>query len=377
MDSRKMQWFLEQVNARRNPITEQQLDRFCRNPSGPILPEHLVETRRPHMDYGEVCTKVEIDLSGEPCYVIRGKTGRYRVDHGMREWQLANPYRPDAKGLIDTIINLGNDAVHDVTVIDFDRHNVPISRMEFATRSSSDGLGAADDLLFRGDSPLWNPHQDNEFPIGIDRQQNVFMTRTSRDPSGYKEDVTVRDLKTGARSTEIWFKDWKYFDQAFYAPDGALYVIGYYSTGSDFAIARCDSRGRITQFSNGVLRLENCEHRYEFVTIDDRVHLVCSRYRGGSFTKLLSLKTTERGEEWTVDTEIGENAYLRGLRRVKTNTWAYVGEPTRHGGECWFVRNEEQPAFRHVSRLFGLRGRWHYYGVTMDGQHICLMQLPT
>lgn len=376
MDSRKMQWFLEQVNARQNPITDQQIDRFCRNPSGPILPDELVTARRLILGEGEICTAIEVDPSGELCYIHRKKTGRYFVETGKRSWRLNNPYRPEAKNVVDAILNLGNDAVRDVAVIGFNRDNVPIARMEFSTRSSSDGLGAADDLLFRGEQALWNPHASREFPIGINERANAFMTRRFHEPEGYEDIVYIRDLTTGGLIRTNGFEGWKYFQQAFLASDDSLYVIGHGPTGPNLSLGRLDANGKGMLWTKpGGSVLSTCDHTYEFVEIDGCVHLVWSRDRGNCFTTVMTF-SEEKGE-WLQKAEpISTYAYWRGLKRMQSGSWAFVGSPTRHGGECWIVDNKEHPQFRRVSRLFMQDRCWHYYGVTMDGKYVCLMQLP-
>jgi hypothetical protein len=378
MDTKPLQWLLEHINARQNPITEEQLDRFCRSPNGPILPDGLVETRRPPMKDGETCVCIEVDSTGTPCYIMknRGKD-RFRIIHDGQTWILGYADRSESVNTLNALATLGESMNH-ATVIGFDRDNVPISEVQFRSYIDSDVITNVPSLLFRGDQPLWNPCREPSVPLSIiDERRNVFTTMQFRDPKDTQNLVFVRDLTNGGRIQTVRFEGWKYFHESFLAPNGDLYVIGYApNTKGHFSIGRCDPAGNVVVWTNpGGVTLQSCDHTYEFVAIDEDVHLVWSRNRGNCFTKLFTLASAEQGDEWTLGVQINKHAYLRGLQRMKSGSWAYIGTPTRHDGECWYINDREHPSFRRVSRLFLRDGYWHYYGVTMDGHHVCLMNL--
>lgn len=372
MDTKKLQWVFEQINARRNPITEEQLDQFCMNPNGPLLPGGLVEAKRLPMNDGEACINIAVDPTGTPCYVFKGREqSRFRVVRGEDSWLLGATPGSEIKNVFDNIARLG-EVLRGVRVIGFDKNNTPITEARFKSYVDSDAPTNLPDLLFCGSQHLWDPQKDPQTPIGIDAERNVFMTAPCRDR------IHVRDLTTGGLIRTIQLHEWRYSNQAFLAPDGSLYVIGGTSrTGNHYSIARYNQNDeQVTWVKPAGEIMFPCDHVYEIVTIDGITHLVLSQSRERCFTKLFILESIFNEDMWRILEGISScHAYLRGLQRLKNGSWAYVGLPTRHDGECYFVDDKEHPRFNRVSRLFLQDGYWHYYGLTMDGRHVCLMHL--
>ncbi len=70
----------------------------------------------------------------------------------------------------------------------------------------------------------------------------------------------------------------------------------------------------------------------------------------------------------------GNNPYLADLKKLPDGRIAYIGESTRDHLRCIVVDKKEQPGFDLVSGLFERNGVWMYYGII--GYHLYSMEIP-
>lgn len=353
-------WLLERINAKERPITDAEVKRFARHPAGPILPDSCVETRRLPADYG---------------------TGS--------EWRKAQPpvlalsATPKGKPCIGTVVR-GQPMVF------FGNHNYLLGEPEKFARGDETKCDSMRILGFR-DRGLADPEPVVEVTTVWEHIVNHYPGSATAIYSGGQKYVTGVLSASRLQDESLVIQTWKNV-----VNPGAILRSG----------APIDSKGsggigyrKFFLMPNGRLAGFYRDERFRACYVDDEslIDLRCEvvdvletddalwwvrvsnydprRRREGDYGLIKTGKEADQyGFRCTLGVDPLKNPYRSRLTEIGENRFAYIGETTRDGMECWVVGREEQPGFDRVSPLFRRGDDWLYWGAA--GGHLCLMEIP-
>ncbi|MDO8463361.1 MAG: hypothetical protein Q7S96_03785 [bacterium] len=366
----QVQWLLERANAKEDPITREDVQRFGRHPHGPILPDTFVRGKRLPERYGTWHNGEQMSPQREPyaydlAVAPSGELWVATVIEG--DAVLVNHGAPHFEDVASTVW-LG-DAFDDETacylaprIVGFKPDGVPVSVIESVIPDTSHAYPSKT-LLFVAEKRVL----EGAFPK--QRLKRVYLS-----PQGHIITMTevggaicvYRDGVECCRDTEDYSGAWVFDDN--------VLVITPFGEGSLF-------------------RMLFNERRYLIVA--SRIRYEPSRQivnvRGKTDDFTCTIVTKQRGERCGVVTHerytlgshaperisvraLGTAAYVGHETELPNGQWCYVGMTARDNLQCMVVEGFSGPGFDRVSNAFIDNGKPYYYGII--GRHLCLMEIP-
>ncbi len=356
MDSNFLEWFLQQVNAQKDSITEGQIKRFCFSPDGPILPESCVSVERlpdtfwKH-DHGTEADRLRgyaFDPLNEPYRLreIRGhghalisRQGALSASEPVSNWYVHlagwKEYR--------TPVLLGREIAWDFPHTSTrEKNRLEVERrteIRVGAQVAYCSVGLKHLSVLADGSLMWIEwtSADNQ-TFRIVRDGNVVVERTGR--------AYTRFLQLPGTSEIVGI--WKNADG-----EGGIGWIEdeRRSIAGDILDAVRDEDGTVLLV--GTLAGDKNRAVYAFDPDAIQVGQGRCQYLDG---------------------------YIGGYRTSPNGRIGSLGDfiqRSRHGCQRWVIyRNGfiSQPSFAAVSPIFEQDGRRRYYGI--NDRHLCLMELP-
>lgn len=356
MDSKRLTWFLEQHHAQQDPITEEQIERFCQSPGGPIVPGNCLSIERlPEIFWEEDVDVVSDGYGFDPTYhpyrLRKSPLGnrphelitqnmRGEVSPSSARWHAALAgWLSHGTPVVFTreiVMHFPNASAADKDRLDAERDSGIRIGMQMAhiRRGMKNVSVLADDTLMWLE---WNSHNDGTFRIV--RDGHVVVARTVRNYTRFLQ----------LPGTDKILGIWK-------------------NPGGGSGIGWIDD--------------ESCRsipgHVLDVIVNENRTVTLLGTLPGSQEIRAYAFDPD------TVETERPGHLrritdYVGGYREYPGgNSYDYI-QHTRHGFQRWMTYRpvgglKPQPSFAAVSGRFQKNGRLCYYGIT--DRHLCLMELP-
>ncbi|MDP3771232.1 MAG: hypothetical protein Q8R16_02955 [bacterium] len=355
-------WLLERMSAHDDPITREQVQRFGRNPDGPILPDACLESRRlpdgwgVHSDGYEDNVEPSIAMRADGVLAIAG------VVRGIST-VLVGDQRYEYPG------RSGGSFLSHPEIFGFDRHGVPVVRIRYDEKFSLDAyLGPPPDH-FRGLEQL-DEHGWFVEKLSVLADGSVITMRYASDAAMRREvGCECRQvLRDGVVIAEIERRHQRFV----LAGDGR--IIGFWSSERTTGVSRKTETvaGSIGDEQPYIRDVQDCIVTPEGIRFIRR-HVG----RNGGFVLLepTSLDAPVPSVQWPEGYLCTDRPYDANLQQFPDGRWVYESRTRRDARPCIVVgKDDEQPGFARVTRVFQDGDRWCYWAAL--GRHLYKMEIP-
>lgn len=363
MDSKFWEWFLRQVNAKRNPITEEQLRRFCASPNGPMGHPLLVEAKRSPQQVG-IGEDFAAFAPDDFCWLkkqLQGNVMKLVVIQGTISSFLPNDSERNIGG---RILGHGPD-------------RTPVVEMHY--HAGMDHFEPSPDVFVCQHRLFEHTRSDNDTRRCF-LQANGCLLYWQSVPAGHAwRTIAFKYDHANDHHERLAEFPEEMIDHAILEADGTLLALVSSKSPDRQRIVRVRDRKEVMAQEWPGRRPDRETPLFHAIG-NERWRLDRRLFHGNdSGEEVVAHRIGEEIPRLFIDggTAIGRNPYLRGFTRLHDKRFAYVGKPTRHASECWVISGEEQPGFQRVSNLFEnpKDGATLYYGLS-DGM-LWLMKLPS
>ena len=335
----RVSWLLERMNATHHPITDEQVERFGRHPTGPILPDECLEVKR---FYGKALA-LGVCPDGKP-YLITHGFGRKEclLTNGDFMHPLGfdpNTHVPSFLGYVSSFgpgnrANISEHIAELKPLISARSKRVPAKSKIFLHNSK----------VYEGPPPI----------AMLADGQLVFMENGIPRIGGEgicSGRVNLRHLRALSTGELAMIHEVDPFDTELriYSPaEGKLLEINNYRIHAKVI--------GLAEFEPGLVAI-----------IDGR--------KGYGDVEISEVWTKDEGIRPVRSPRPSMVRYRRGAIRIdNSGGFAHIGETARDKFVCMYTDNKPGPGFDFVSPLFTRDAEWLYYA-TLD-QHLYSMKLP-
>lgn len=362
----QLQWLIERMTARRDPITRQQVEVFGRHPAGPILPAECIAVERLPDTFGT-------RRAGQPPLEYDGPVHDLAVSP------------TDGNLWVATVIN-GESALRCFgRHVGTPEHEEPSNALRhLALRADGEGARYFSPRIvgFRQGAPVvrlrmyqsaWTDDAFVYIGQGHRFADQLPTTRISaisvtRDGAVLTAHPIRDDQWAVCRNGELLFRTQT-------AIGGRSTIEGLWEVGDRIAWAgqfdglhmRSVTGSESPQETRAIVH--DRDIRDVFMGVG-ALHYITT----GSAGHGANLHCIDDGEIQSVWSSDG-HTYLRGYTEFPDGRIAYIGETVRDERECWVVDDVAYPGFDRVTDLVFREGRARYWGCL--GQHLYTMELPS
>jgi|GEM_PF-4032846 len=385
----QLQWLIERMNAREEPITREQVNAFGRRPGGPILPEGCMAverlpeyfgTRRDgsrEAEYGWV-RDFAVSSTGELWLATIVEGGSVLVNRGDSR---GGRHFADGRSTFYLLEDDEHGTQFSPYIVGFRSDGTPMAALTRVASHSRSVYWEEESFLFiggkrvfEGDLPKWRP-----VSVRVAGNDDVCTLHCVVKEHGLWRYQVLRNgellLDTREQIADAWLLDDG--DLVTVPPTWGVHHIGelHRWSGKKRTVDPIWSREHVaanvdTYYSDGIAR----GRKGRIVNVRGKIGDLRVTINTGSAVVVDHYRDPSDPRRVEVERVLGHHDYLAHDDVLPDGRDVYVGKTLRDQLQCFVCNGVAGPGFDRVSNVTVHDGAPHYYAIL--GQHLFTMELP-